>query len=114
MFRRQVMQGHDGRGRRKENEKPADILESEIIGCSHGEIGGKLIDHWKLPPVFSIGAFYHNYPQEAPTEAQQEIAAVGAAAEVIFPAPVHLFGINDAETHLNPEILTMLDLTEYQ
>jgi putative nucleotidyltransferase with HDIG domain len=38
--------------------------ESEILGIHHGELGGMIAQHWKLPPRVVQGIFYHHNPEQ--------------------------------------------------
>ena len=43
-------------------ETPA--AESEILGVNHGEVGGLMAQHWKLPESIVRGISYHHNPAE--------------------------------------------------
>jgi putative nucleotidyltransferase with HDIG domain len=40
-------------------------IEREIFGFDHGEVGGALLRHWKLPPNLMDAVNFHHTPQKA-------------------------------------------------
>ncbi|MBD3390428.1 MAG: HDOD domain-containing protein [Chitinivibrionales bacterium] len=42
--------------------QPLDEVELQVVGTSHGEIGGWLADKWRLPVVISDSIRYHHEP----------------------------------------------------
>jgi HD-like signal output (HDOD) protein len=38
-------------------------LETEVLGVHHGEVGGLMAQHWKLPDMIIRGITYHHYPE---------------------------------------------------
>jgi HD-like signal output (HDOD) protein len=49
-------------------ESGADLAEGErmVLDASHGEAGGLLCQHWKLPEAVRLGVQYHHDPFECP------------------------------------------------
>lgn len=39
--------------------------EREILGFNHADMGGTLLESWKLPPSLVEGVFYHHHPLNA-------------------------------------------------
>ncbi len=50
----------------QESGKSPSIIETELIGASHGELGGMLAERWQLPPVLvTIIRNHHNLSTSA-------------------------------------------------
>jgi HD-like signal output (HDOD) protein len=47
-----------------EGKQPAYLAEREILSLHHGEAGGVIAQHWKLPDCLVHGIIYHHDPQE--------------------------------------------------
>jgi diguanylate cyclase (GGDEF)-like protein len=45
---------------------PADLIEKQLIGFNHCELGSALLKKWGLPESIHLPVFYHHAPQEAP------------------------------------------------
>lgn len=43
-------------------------VEKEYLGIDHGEIGGWLLQRWKIPPSLACAVRFHHEPSEAPEE----------------------------------------------
>lgn len=52
---------------REEGHMPPLLAESEILGVHHGEVGGLIVQRWKLPEVIRLGITYHHNPSDAPS-----------------------------------------------
>jgi len=46
-----------------------DAAEEELLGVGHGQIGGWLVEKWRLPPRIVESLIYHHTPMEARQEA---------------------------------------------
>jgi len=69
--------------------------ERDIIGCSHAQIGKKLIQKWKLPYALENNVHYHHNPSASPNP---ESAAIIQVADII----VHALGIGSSGEHRVP------------
>lgn len=63
----------------KETQRPAFEVEQEILGFTHGDIGGWLAEHWKLPETIINGISRHHH--------------IDAQEKNLLPAIVHLADI---------------------
>lgn len=54
-------------------------VEIEILGVHHGELGGLIVDAWKLPPTIATAIQYHH----APEECGEPIAYATALANIV-------------------------------
>ncbi|MCP4433750.1 MAG: HDOD domain-containing protein [Gammaproteobacteria bacterium] len=52
----------------KENNMSIDEAEREILGCHYGNIGAKLMEHWKLPASFQTMTNFQPKPDRAPED----------------------------------------------
>lgn len=55
--------------------------EREIFGVTHAELGGWMLDRWKLPHALAHAAAYHHDPQSAPTD-RPLVAVISLANEI--------------------------------
>ncbi|HVP39309.1 MAG TPA: HDOD domain-containing protein [Candidatus Saccharimonadales bacterium] len=62
----------------------ADAVETELLGATHGDVGGWLAAKWKLPDVIVAAISHHHRP---------------ASAEVQHQPLVFLVGLSDAIAH---------------
>jgi HD-like signal output (HDOD) protein len=62
--------------------RPLHRIELEVLGLEHGEIGGRLLAHWGLPPAVAEAVRWHHRAAEAPEENRRACEIV-AAAETI-------------------------------
>ena len=49
----------------KESKEPLYLVEKEVIGFDHSDIGRALVQSWNLPPSLEEVLAYHHFPQEA-------------------------------------------------
>ena len=68
--------------------------EREILGVHHGELGGLIAQHWKLPHTIMRGISYHHSPEEVDDPicyvvylANQAALTIGTARDVNTPPP---------------------------
>jgi hypothetical protein len=66
-----------------------------MIGCTHAQIGKKLIQKWKLPYALENNVHYHHNPSAAPNP---ESAAIVQVADII----VHGLGVGGSGEHMVP------------
>ena len=46
------------------------LVEREIMGIDHAEVGGLVLKKWHLPPTIVNAALYHHLPNECPEESR--------------------------------------------
>lgn len=54
----------------RQRDEPMHVVEQEILGFDHAEIGGALLDHWNLPPSISELVRYYHKPVLAKVSVQ--------------------------------------------
>lgn len=54
-----------------ESQQPVFMLEREILGFDHADVGLALLKHWQLPEVFQQTTAYHHEPSAELTHADQ-------------------------------------------
>ena len=70
--------------------------ERELLGVHHGELGGLIAQHWKLPETIVRGVSYHHSPEEIDDKicyvvyvANMAAATIGTSCEVHHEPPPH-------------------------
>ncbi len=74
-------------------------MERSVWGCSHSEIGGRLLKAWRLPAFLEVLVHFHHDPMEASMVSE---AAVVHVADFI----THGLGIGSSGASLVPELNT--------
>ncbi|MBP1729576.1 MAG: metal dependent phosphohydrolase [Deltaproteobacteria bacterium] len=74
---------------------PLVDAEKQILGDTHGTVGGWLMERWKLPHVFGSVATFHHSVGRAPAESRLMVAIVSLANQV---ARLKGFGFGGDET----------------
>lgn len=74
---------------------PLIEAEKQILGETHGTVGGWLMERWKLPHLFGHVAFFHHGVGKAPPETKVIVAVVSLADQV---ARLKGFGFGGDET----------------
>ncbi|MGD9209835.1 MAG: HDOD domain-containing protein, partial [Desulfobacteraceae bacterium] len=74
---------------------PLYKAEQKIFGCTHTQIGKKLLNKWKLPILLVDNVYYHHQPSSAPNPA---MAATLQMADII----VHGLGIGSSAEQMIP------------
>ena len=49
-------------------------VEKEIVGTTHEEVGGLMVEEWHLPESFLYAVKQHHHPEEAPDGADRKLA----------------------------------------
>lgn len=78
-------------------ERPAQEIEQELLGVTHGEIGAQLGRHWDLPDEIIAVMRYHHTPDESVADAGKLLVKLVNFAEKLLPA----FGVAE---HTGQEI----------
>jgi len=63
------------------------LVESEVLGCSHAEIGAYLLGMWGLPSSIVEAVAWHHRPAKSPVDRFSPLAAVHVASA--FDAQFH-------------------------
>lgn len=74
-------------------------VERSVWGCTHSEIGGRILKAWRLPAFLEVLVHFHHHPMEA---SMVKEAAVIHLADFI----VHALGIGSSGASLVPELNT--------
>jgi len=53
--------------------------EQAVFGCTHAEVGGALLEEWKLPAAIVAAVRHHHAPREAAEPARRQAACVSLA-----------------------------------
>ncbi|PKN58775.1 MAG: hypothetical protein CVU56_04255 [Deltaproteobacteria bacterium HGW-Deltaproteobacteria-14] len=59
-----------------------DVLEDELLGADHAEIGAEMIRRWTLPPAIVAAVAHHHHPSAAPAK-HRAIANVIHVADLV-------------------------------
>jgi HD-like signal output (HDOD) protein len=87
------------------------LVEREILGCSHAEVGAYLLGIWGLPASIVEAVAWHHHPSESPVAEFSPLAAVHAASILhadMYPEHKH------GSPGLDQVFLERLGLTERQ
>jgi len=52
------------------------VIEGELLGMSHAQVGGILAEHWKFPPLLSVAIAAHHAPEFVGDVALRKLAEV--------------------------------------
>ena len=88
------------------NCRPVHLVEREMFGIDHAEVGGALADLWQLPPELA-DCIRYQYRPEADAVLAQDIAVVNVARYVAF-------SWRDGLTTIHPGISRILAVTAEQ
>lgn len=58
------------------------LVESELLGCNHAEIGAYLLGIWGLPTLIVEAVAWHHHPSESPVTEFSTLTAVHAASAI--------------------------------
>lgn len=61
------------------------LIENEIIGCDHAEVGSWLMEEWGLPKLLVDACRFHHQPSYAPKDSMLIAAIVGLAGLISTP-----------------------------
>ncbi len=68
--------------RKNATDLPTHVVEREILGVCHAELGGALLKEWGLPKSLYLPLLYHHRPAEAPEECRLSVDILQAACLV--------------------------------
>jgi HD-like signal output (HDOD) protein len=72
-------------------------VEQVVWGCTHADIGGRMLKNWRLPPFLEVLVHHHHTPMEASMPAEASVIHV---ADFI----IHSMGIGASGASLVPEL----------
>jgi putative nucleotidyltransferase with HDIG domain len=90
------------------NLSPYEI-EMKLLGVNHAEIGGRLLEHWKLPDHLIAGVRYHHHPAGA--KGNERLAACVYLGNFIAYLMGHGYGKHSLDLKARDETLQILNLT---
>ena len=68
--------------RKNATDLPTHVVEREILGVCHAELGGALLKEWGLPKSIYLPLFYHHRPKDAPEDYRLSVDILAAACRV--------------------------------
>ncbi|WP_457674096.1 HDOD domain-containing protein [Thiolapillus sp.] len=69
--------------RADETENPHWLVEQDVFGCTHAEVGAYLMGIWGLPNTIVEALAYHHYPSHGAVRGFSSLSAVHVANELI-------------------------------
>jgi HD-like signal output (HDOD) protein len=67
----------------RQSERPLHVVERELYGVSHAEVGAYLLGVWGLPFSIIEAAAYHHHPSDLPQETFNVLTAVHVASALV-------------------------------
>ena len=96
----------------KNQEKPLYLYELEHLDYTHAEVGGRLLELWKVPQSIFEPVFYHHQPQQA-SEFMQMASAVHIADAWVNRQKFGSSGESGLPS-TSPEAWQILDIQEFE
>jgi putative nucleotidyltransferase with HDIG domain len=87
------------------------LVETEVLGCSHAEIGAYLLGIWGLPASIVEAVAWHHRPSESPTTKFSPLVAVHVASA--FHARLHP-EFRHTDSHVDQAFLNRIGLGDRQ
>ncbi len=84
-----------------------DEVETEVLGCSHAQLGGYLMSIWGLPTSLVQAVAFHHSPSQAIESEFSALTAVHCADGL-----VHMTQNAEARSRLDEPYLAQLGLME--
>lgn len=94
----------------KLDHKPLHVIEEELIGVSHAEVGAYLLSLWGLPYPVVEAVAHHHHPERVPHNKKLDIITVTYAANILAheTAQKKPNGAADLCDEIRPELLTAI------
>jgi putative nucleotidyltransferase with HDIG domain len=91
----------------KMDHKPLHVIEEELIGVSHAEVGAYLLSLWGLPYPVVEAVAHHHHPERVPHNNKPDIITVTYGSNILAheTAPKKLDGTEDFYDEIRPELL---------
>ena len=83
-------------------------IEMKLLGVNHAEIGGRLLEHWKLPEPLVAGVSYHHHPAGA--KGNERLAACVYLGNSIAYHMGYGYGKHSLDLKARDEMLEILNL----
>jgi len=85
--------------------------EKEIMGFDHHQVGERILDKWKFPPVLKSIVRYYSEPENAPVEHRYDVSIVHIANVISLMAGIGL-GSDGLYHRFNNEALKSVGIRE--
>jgi len=63
------------------SQSPMLVVERNLLGFDHAEVGGRLLERWRFPPELVVAVQFHHDPAQAP--AHGRLAAYACLANLV-------------------------------
>lgn len=93
---------------REEGHMSSLRAEVELLSVHHGELGGLIAQHWKLPDRLVLGIIHHHTPDLANDIIADVVHIANVAAKRVGAG----HSVDEEDLRLNPGSLTRLKLSE--
>jgi putative nucleotidyltransferase with HDIG domain len=87
------------------------LIENEILGCSHAEVGAYLLGLWGLPSVIVEAVAWHHHPSDSPVSEFSPLTAVHVGS--VFHAQIQP-EYRQENSNLDGEFLERIGLADRQ
>lgn len=84
-------------------------IEMKLLGVNHAEIGGRLLEHWKLPEHLVAAVRYHHHPSQA--KGNERLAACVYLGNFVAYLMGYGYGKHSLDLRARDETLEILNLT---
>ncbi|HVM59854.1 MAG TPA: HDOD domain-containing protein [Verrucomicrobiae bacterium] len=84
-------------------------IEMKLLGVNHAEIGGRLLERWKLPENLVAAVRHHHHPSAA--ESSQRLAACVYLGDFVAYFLGHGYGRHSLDLKARDEALKILNLS---
>ncbi len=87
----------------EEEHLPLFVVEEELMGVSHAEVGAYLLGIWGLPCPVVEAVAHHHHPERVPQETLDAVGIVHVANYLAHENPVHPAASGDSSGYLKPD-----------
>jgi len=96
-------------GKNGEDKISFDIVEHQILGINHAEVGAQLLENWNFPEELVIAVRYHHAPTDPDIEYDPSAAMVHIADMLAYSVGIGI-GVDGLQYVSNPEVIERLHL----
>ena len=96
-------------GNNGEDKISFDIVEHQILGINHAEVGAQLLENWNFPEELVIAVRYHHAPTDPDIEYDPSAAMVHIADMLAYSVGIGI-GVDGLQYVSNPEVIERLHL----
>lgn len=100
------MQRKDGNG---DEQVSFDVLEHEVLGMNHAEVGAALLENWQFPEDLVTAVRYHHAPVSEEHGYYPSAGMVHIADMLAYSVGIGI-GVDGLKYYSNPEIIERLKL----